>query len=172
LQELVAGRVAILGVGNRDRCDDGAGSLVAETVAERLAGRSGALIIDAGAVPENYLEKVARLRPDHILIVDAVDFGGVPGEFRILDPDAIGPSGFSSHALSLRITAEFFKVRTEARVAFLAIQPANVGWGTELSGEVCRAVSLIQEIFSDALPLCEGHQRDQIADTVMRNERG
>ena len=63
LERLVAGRVCILGVGNRYRRDDGAGSLVAE----HLAGRTDALIVDAGAVPENYLEKVARWRPDVIL---------------------------------------------------------------------------------------------------------
>lgn len=151
------GRVCVLGVGNRYRCDDGAGSLVAE----RLGGRTGALTIDAGAVPENYLEKVARSRPDTILILEAVDFGGAAGEIRILDPGSIAPSGLSTHALSLQMAAEFLKARTRARLVVLAIQPANVGYGTELSDAVTRAVVLVQETLSEALPERASDQHDQ-----------
>lgn len=147
LQRLLSGQVCILGVGNRFRRDDGAGSLVAE----RLVGRTGALSIDAGAVPENYLEKVARSHPDTILIVDAVDFGGAPGDLRILDPEAVGSAGLSTHALSLQMAAEFLKTRTGARLAIAAIQPADVGLGTKLSEEVSEGVRLLQETLCAAL---------------------
>ncbi len=147
LQRLLSGQVCVLGVGNRYRRDDGAGSLVAE----RLVGRTGALSIDAGAVPENYLEKVARSHPDTILIVDAADFGGAPGHLRILDPEAVGSAGLSTHALSLQMTAEFLKSRTGARLAIVAIQPADIGLGTELSDEVSEAVRLLQETLCVAL---------------------
>lgn len=147
LERLLAGRVCILGVGNRYRRDDGAGSLVAE----RLAGRAAALVIDAGAVPENYVEKIARSRPDTVLIVDAVDFAGTPGDLRLLDPDVIAPLGISSHALSLRMTAAFFKARTRARLAILGIQPADVGPGAEMSDEVSRAVQTAAAALSAVL---------------------
>ena len=167
LKGLLSGRVCVLGVGNRYRRDDGAGSLVAE----RLGGRTGALTIDAGAVPENYLEKVARSRPDTILILEAMDFGGAAGEIRILDPGSIAPSGLSTHALSLQMTAEFLKARTRARLVVLAIQPANVGYGTQLSDEVTCAVGLVQEALSDALRERASDQHDQ-AGGVMWGERG
>ena len=167
LKGLLSGRVCVLGVGNRYRCDDGAGSLVAEL----LGGRTGALTIDAGAVPENYLEKVARWRPDTILILDAVDFGGAAGEIRILDPGSIGPSGLSTHALSLQMAVEFLNTRTRARLAVLGIQPANVGYGTELSDEVTCAVGLVQETLSDALLEHASDQYDQTGG-VMWGEKG
>ncbi len=147
LKRLMKGRVVVLGVGNRFRRDDGAGSLLAE----RLEGQTNVYAIDAGAVPENYLEKVARSRPDTILILDAVDFGGAPGDLRILEPQLVGPSGVSSHALSLQITADFLKARTQARLAVLAIQPADIGLGTELSEEGSRAVDLLKEALISAL---------------------
>ena len=147
LRRLLAGRVCILGVGNRARGDDGAGSLVAE----RLAGRTDALVIDAGAVPENYLEKVARWRPDTILFVDAVDFGGAPGDLRILAPEAVGPAGLSSHALSLRMGTDYLKARTQAYLALLAIQPADVRLGAKLSKQVAQAVEQADEILSAEL---------------------
>ncbi len=147
LKRLLKGRVVVLGVGNRCRRDDGAGSLVAEQLDEQTGVQS----IDAGAVPENYLEKVARSHPDTILILDAVDFGGAPGDLRILEPELVSPSGVSTHALSLQIAADFLKARTQARLAVIAIQPAKIGFGTELSEEVSRAVELLREALLSAL---------------------
>lgn len=147
VRRLLIGRVCILGVGNRYRRDDGAGSLVAE----QLEGRTVALSIDAGEVPENYLEKVARSRPDTILIIDAVDFGGAPGELRVLEPEALASSRLSTHGLSLRMTAEFLRERTQARFAVLAIQPTDIALGTELSAEVSQAVRIVKETLLAAL---------------------
>ena len=113
VRRLLAGRVCLLGVGNRLRGDDGVGSLVAE----QLEGQTAALSIDAGEVPENYLEKVARSRPNTILILDAVDFGGAPGDLRVLEPEMVGSSRISTHGPSLQMTASFLKLRTRARLA-------------------------------------------------------
>ena len=100
LHERSWGRVCLLGVGNRWRGDDGAGSRLAAA----LRAVVGTAAVDAGAVPENYLEKLVQKNPDTILIADAVDFGGAAGEFRLLAPDRISPAGLSSHALSLQMT--------------------------------------------------------------------
>lgn len=147
LKRLLEGRVCVLGVGNRYRRDDGAGSLVAE----QLDGRTNARAIDAGAVPENYLEQVTRSNPDTVLILDAMDFGGAPGDLRIFDPEVVGSSGLSTHGLSLQITADYLKARTQARLVLLAIQPADIGLGTELSEEVSLAVHLLKETLLVAL---------------------
>ncbi len=147
IRRLLTGRVCLLGVGNRYRRDDGAGSLVAE----QLEGQTGALSIDAGEVPENYLERVARSRPDTILIVDAVDFGGAPGELRLLEPEGLASSGPSTHGLSLQMTADFLRERPQARLAVLAIQPAGIALGTELSAEVSRAVRILKDMLLAAL---------------------
>ena len=147
LKRILSGSVCILGVGNRHRRDDGIGSLIAE----RLAGRLPAQVINAGAVPENYLEKVARLCPDTVLVVDAVDFGGDPGEWRVLDPGALALDGLSSHALSLRMAAEYLSARTQAHVALLAVQPADVGAGTELSDKVSQTMDFLEETLAHAL---------------------
>ncbi len=147
LERVLSGSVCILGVGNRHRRDDGIGSLIAKG----LAGRRYAQAIDAGTVPENYLEMVARSRPDTVLVVDAVDFGGDPGEWRVLDPGAIALDGLSSHALSLRMAAEYLSARTQAHVALLAVQPADVGAGTELSDEVSQTMDFLEETLAHVL---------------------
>lgn len=117
-------------------------------MAEHLADAMGSWAIDAGSVPENHLEKAVRLEPDTILIIDAVDFGGTPGEARLLDADVITTGGLSTHALSLGMATEYFMARTNARLAFLAIQPASLKHGEALSTEIFLTVSALQEVLT------------------------
>ena len=70
---------------------------------------------------------------------------------RIIDPGALALDGLSSHALSLRMAAEYLSARTQAQVALLAIQPADVGAGTELSDKVSQTMALLEETLAHAL---------------------
>ena len=94
LNDLLAGRVCVLGIGNRLWRDDGVGSLVAEALQDRPELDA----VDGGMVPENYLERVLGGRPETVLIVDAVDFDGRPGELRLLAPTQIAACVDSPHA--------------------------------------------------------------------------
>lgn len=147
LRALLAGRVCVLGIGNRDRRDDGVGSLAAA----RLGARTRAMVLDAGAAPENYLEKAARFGPDAVLLIDAVDFGGRAGELRLIAPEQIASAGVSTHAVSLRMAAQFLEARTGARIALLAIQPAEVEEDTGLSAEAERALERVVDVLSTVL---------------------
>ena len=49
------------------------------------------------------------------------------------------------------MTADFLRARTQARFAILAIQPADIALGTELSAEVSRAVRIVKETLLAAL---------------------
>jgi hydrogenase 3 maturation protease len=118
-----------LGIGNRYWRDDGVGSYVAEA----LKSCRGLDVIDAGFIPENHLETVARKNPDTILMVDATDFGAEPGQARLLYPDNVTYSGISTHAGSLRMLAKYLHARTQAPIALLAIQPADTSAGEGLS---------------------------------------
>ena len=132
LRDFLHGKVCILGIGNRQWRDDGVGSYAAEA----LSGYPGLDVIDAGFVPENHLEAVAKYNPDCILMVDATDFGGEPGQARLIFPDKVAYSGVSTHAGSLRMLAEYMHQRTRAEVALLAIQPGDTSAGESLSKAV------------------------------------
>ena len=103
LTEFIKGRVCLLGIGNRYWRDDGVGSLIAEA----LKSCQGLDAIDAGFIPENYLETVAQKNPDSILMVDATDFNAEPGQARLLHPNNVTYSGISTHAGSLRMLAKY-----------------------------------------------------------------
>jgi len=132
LTRFINGHVCLLGIGNRYWHDDGVGSYIAEA----LESCQELDVIDAGFIPENHLETVVLKNPDTILMVDATDFGGKPGQARLLYPDKVAFSGVSTHAGSLRMLAGYLQLRTRARIALLAIQPADTSAGEGLSAEV------------------------------------
>jgi len=135
------GRICLLGIGNRYWRDDGAGSVLAEA----LHACPEFDVIDAGFVPENFLEVIAGKKPDRILFLDATDFGGTAGQVRLLFPDKVAPSGLSTHAGSLKMLAEYLQARTRAQVALLAIQPADTAAGDSLSPEVSNTIKTLLE---------------------------
>ena len=150
LSNFVDGKVCLMGIGNRHLHDDGVGSYIAEA----LRSCPEIDVIDTGLVPENYIEKVAGMHPDTILMLDATDFGGDPGEVRLIDPEKVAYSGVSTHAGSLRMLAEYLQARTHARIALLAIQPVDTSDGEELSPSVSDTVADLLE----ALPaICGKH---------------
>jgi len=140
---LLQGRVCVLGFGNRMWRDDGVGSHLAEA----LQACPGLDAVDAGFVPENYLEVVASKNPDTILMIDAADFGGAPGEVRLLQPGDVILAGISTHAGSPQMLGKYLEARTGARVALLAIQPKDTSEGEELSPEVAATLKELVEIF-------------------------
>ena len=143
LERFLHGRVCIVGVGNRLRRDDGVGPLVVDALTERTGA---AALIDAGDVPENYLERVVGTEPDTVLFVDAVDLRAAPGTAELIGVEAIRATGVSTHAASLALCADYIAGRTGASVALLGIQPADIHLGTGLSPAVAGAAAGLSEV--------------------------
>ena len=138
----------IVGIGNTLKGDDGAGPLVCE----QLRGKVCAEIIDAGTVPENYIQPIVKKAPQNLLIVDAIDFGASPGTTSVFKPEQLNSSVFSTHALSPRLFVDVISQHLEVKVYFVGIQPAQTQLGESVSSPVNQAiqrlVSTLSEIFS------------------------
>jgi len=150
LTSFVDGKICFMGIGNRHLHDDGVGSFIAEG----LQSCEGIDAVDTGLVPENFIEMVARKHPDTILMMDATDFGGDPGEVRLIYPEKVAYSGVSTHAGSLRMLAEYLQERTHARIALLAIQPVDTSDGEELSPSVYETARDLMETLPE---VCAKH---------------
>lgn len=147
LENLLGGRVCIVGVGNRGRGDDGAGPCVID----RRRPETSGVWIDAGVAPENFLEPIARTNPDTVLIVDAVNFGGIPGECRLMEASAMDVVVISTHAGSLSILGDYLSARTDAQLWVLGIQPKRIDLREALSDPVARSVRELAAMLSDLL---------------------
>lgn len=133
-------RLAIIGVGQSLRGDDGVGSALARQLAGQLAD-DALLIIDAGHAPENCLGPVVRFRPDVILFLDAARGGSAPGDILWLLPAEADGRGGSTHALSLEMLADYLTAETGAVVRVLGIEPSGLAFGEALSPAVVAAAA-------------------------------
>ena len=141
------GKVLLLGMGNPLKSDDGLGTVLCA----RLRGRLKAEVFAAGVVPENYLSKIVRLKPDTILIIDAADFAGVPGEIRLFSPMQIQSLNFfSTHNMSPSLMINYLQDSTQAQIVFLAIQPKYIGFGESLSSEIGRSFLKLEDFFLES----------------------
>lgn len=131
-------RLVILGVGNPLRGDDSLGL----EILERIRGRvlRNVRLVYGGTVPENFIGKMERLRPSHVLIIDAALFGGKPGEARLIPPEQIPDTTISTHTMPLNLLASLIQKKTNAKVILLGIEPKNLGLGDEMSWEVRESV--------------------------------
>lgn len=148
LERVLAGAVAIVGVGNRGRGDDGAGP----ALIDKLQGRTGAPLVEAEEVPESYLGEIVACEADTVLLVDAVDFGGRPGEVGLFSrEDLPGRPTFSTHRVPLRLVMEYLEAESGARVLLLGVQPQLLCFGRGLSAPVQGAVEALADALADLL---------------------
>jgi hydrogenase 3 maturation protease len=153
LKEKLRGKVAIVGIGNVMRGDDGAGPELIGRLkdAQCMAPDAKLLLIDAGEVPENYLSKIIEFNPDTILLIDAVDFQESPGSIKLVEQDEIINAGLSTHNSSLVLVINYLRNEIEANVLLLGIQPKGTGLMTGLSEPVKAGISKIEQILWGSL---------------------
>ena len=147
LQAALTGKVAILCIGSSSRGDDMFGPLVAK----RIAGKVSAEVFDAENVPENYLGKIAKSGPDVVLLIDAAHFDAAPGQLRLLDPQDLAESSFSTHSASLKLIEEFFQAECNSKVFMLAAQPKHVSFGLPPSPEIIAAIDSVVDMLTEIL---------------------
>ncbi|CAG0945969.1 hydrogenase 3 maturation protease [Anaerolineae bacterium] len=144
LRDRVIGKkLAILGVGNPLRGDDGIGP----ALIERLQGKTSAILINAGDVPENYLGVVQAAQPAVVLIVDAVELGAKPGDAALIEVEQLGGVIATTHNTSLAPFAQMIRAETGADVFVVAIQPATGSLGAPMSAEVKATLEYLDKWF-------------------------
>jgi hydrogenase 3 maturation protease len=148
LEGLGGSRTVILGIGNTLKGDDAVGPLACEG----LAGKVCAEVIDAGAVPENYIQPIIRKNPQTLLIIDAMDFGAAAGTINVFRPDQLGSAAISTHTLSPRLFVDMIRRDIEVDVYFVGIQPAQTELGRALSAPVRRALERVVRTLAEVFP--------------------
>lgn len=140
-------KTIIVGIGNTLRSDDGAGSILASAIKEKVPFA----VLTADTSPENYLGKIIKQEPENLLIIDAADFGGKPGDFRVIESqDFKTVNFFSTHNSSLTLMINYLQSHIKIDIIILIIQPKSIKFGDTLSPEVEERVKKLENWFYEA----------------------
>lgn len=144
-----AEKVVILGVGGSLRRDDHIGVEVVRELEGKVPEKVD--LIKAEAIPENFIEPIVNVKPSHLLIVDAALLNRPPGSVMLVGPDKIRGVPVSTHALPLSILCDYVSKETGAKVALLAINPKDTGFGEDLTEELKEALEEVVTLLAEAL---------------------
>lgn len=140
LERVLTMRTMIIGIGNDMRADDGVGCWIAR----QLMGKTSIPVIDAGEIPESYLDKIRSYQPDCVLLIDAVDMGAEAGSIAVLDSSKLPEVlPISTHRLSVKLLADYIAHEVGAQVLLLGIQPKTIEFGAPMSEEVREAAETV-----------------------------
>jgi hydrogenase maturation protease HycI len=148
-----AGKVVILGVGNPDKGDDGAGSLCVELLKRTLPADFEArlLVINGREVPESQTGPIRRFGPILTVIVDAAVGGLAPGTIYFVEKAGISDSEVSTHRISLLYLIRYLEESIGSRVLVVGIEPETLAEGAPMTPAVARAVETLSEFLADLL---------------------
>ncbi|MGI9417654.1 MAG: hydrogenase maturation protease [Geminicoccaceae bacterium] len=147
-------RTLIIGVGNADRGDDGAGLAVASRLHERLDHECGIHVIEHWGEATGLVEAMEGW--DQVLIIDASESGASPGSYRIFEAGETAlPSDLSetsSHGFGVLQAIELART--------LGMLPAQ-----------CRVYAIEGEAFETGAPLSDavGGAVETVVDEIMRS---
>ena len=145
LDKLRNSRTLILTIGNTLKGDDAIGPLLYQRLKDELCVE----MIDAGTVPENYIQTIIKKAPENLLIIDAVDFAAAAGTIRIFEPHQLNLLIMSTHSLSPRIFVDMIRQEIDVQVYFLGIQPLQTQMGSPLSTAVDKAAQQLISLLTN-----------------------
>jgi len=134
-------RVVVCAIGNPYRGDDGAGIEVAKLLEPKYT------VLYCEANPENYIDDIKKLRPEKLIIVDAADFLGSPGEFKKISPEEMDRHTISTHTLPVSLFVELIKDYCK-EIEVWGIQAKDTGFGQYLSPEVKDGIKKLVKLLS------------------------
>ncbi|RKZ18594.1 hydrogenase 3 maturation endopeptidase HyCI [bacterium] len=127
---LLKGKTVVVGIGNPLREDDYIGCYIAENLKDTVVS------FNVEVNPEVFINDIVNENPDTIIIFDAADFGGRPGEVRLIEEGNIDRFTLSSHTIPISFFIHLLKMKTSADIYIIGIQPESTGYREGLSGIV------------------------------------
>jgi len=152
----------IVGLGNLDRADDGAGIVLAEQLKVHYSDQ--VFSEKEQSVESIVLYLLERNDAETFLFIDSADFGGRPGEvkiFQVEDAKRFVPA-FSTHKVPIALLMELLAQRGKKPI-LLGIQPESLEFLGKMSISVEKRLVLLEKLLKRFLRikssgyLCSGH---------------
>jgi hydrogenase 3 maturation protease len=179
-----AKRLFVLGVGNPDRADDGAGSRCVRLLqremtktqsitppchVDRPSGakssrRSSSRLFYRPVFPESMTGPIRIFRPTHVLVIDAASAGHPPGTVFFINKKKVSEDDLTTHRIPLSQLVRYLEESVGCRVILLGIEPGTIAAGRTVSPEVKAAVSALSSALTDTLVKLHSRRLGSIDD--------
>jgi hydrogenase 3 maturation protease len=139
LRDFISGanKIAILGIGNDLRSDDGLGPYIIEKLS---VDDSRVMIENVGSVPEGFARPLAEFGADRVIMIDAADMRKPPGYIELITKDRIGGINISTHSMPLSFLMMYLEQETGGKTILIGIQPKSIQFGEGLTPEIQEVV--------------------------------
>lgn len=154
-----AKKIVICGVGNDIRGDDAIGPYIVDNLAKKLeedgiteleiedrkllmssknTGEQEFYLINCGERPENFISSIAKIEPDSLIIIDAANFSGDPGDLVIEDPKKIDDMALTTHRIPLPIMLKLVNEKCDVNISsvLIGVQPKSNVLGSNMTQKV------------------------------------
>jgi len=139
--------LAVLGVGSELRADDAIGMMIAQALSKVKKSKINFCSFQGSTAPENFTGEIKKLKPSHLLIIDAFEMGKEAGCAMVFEPeDAKSAVSFSTHRMPLEILINYLCKYFSCCVIILGIQPESLEFMGPVSGKVKAAAGKIEKI--------------------------
>lgn len=143
-----ARRIAILGIGNSMRTDDGLGPFIVENLQTR---HPDVYVENVGSVPEAFARPLAEFGVERVIMIDAADMRKTPGHIELVTKDRIGGIAISTHHMPLSFLMMYLEDSTGAQTVLLGIQPKSIEFGEGFTPEIEEVSRKIIEVIDTLL---------------------
>ncbi len=148
LEDIVGkGRVYVLGLGNTDRADDGAGVLVAHALKKLFPSFSYS---EHDGVEGTVLDISEKDEDATVLFVDAANLNEVPGSFRVIRRDDIKQTEITTHRVAVALMASVLE-KSGKESAVVCIQPGRIEFRGDVTQPVQRAIATVTSVLKQLM---------------------
>ncbi len=141
------GRIYVLGLGNTDRADDGAGILVAEALKKPFPNFS---FSEHDGVEGTVLDISQRDEKATVFFVDAADLRLKPGAIRVVPREEIKETEITTHRVAVALLMSMLRSRGKDS-AVIAIQPGSIEFRGPLTKGVKKSIRVLVKSIEDVM---------------------
>lgn len=128
-----AKRIAVLGIGNDLRSDDGLGPLIVNSLDIHSPN---IMIENVESVPESFAHPLSEFGAERVILIDAADMRKNPGHIELVTKDRIKGINISTHSMPLSFLMMYLEQETGGKTILIGIQPKSIQFGEGLNPEI------------------------------------
>jgi hydrogenase maturation protease len=145
-------RVYVLGLGNTDRADDGAGVLVAQALKKHFPLFSYS---EHDGVEGTVLDISEKGEDATVIFVDAADLHASPGAVRLVRKEDIKETEITTHRVAVALMASMLEKAGKSS-AVVCIQPGSIEFRGKATKPVRDSIGLIARALSAIMKKADG----------------